>query len=63
MIAELLVGGLIAALIRLFVVALVLYLVYYVCSRFTKGMVLNVIGAILALIFALYALMLFGIVG
>lgn len=46
----------IETLIILLVVALILLLVYYVAGWFIQGRILQVIGAILALVWILYAL-------
>jgi hypothetical protein len=49
----------ITSLIYLLVAALVLYVIFYVVGLFIQGIPLKIIGAILALIFLLYALRLF----
>ena len=49
-------------LIHLLIVGLVLFIVYFICGLFVAGMILNIIGAILALVFCLFALKLFGII-
>lgn len=49
-------------LIRMLIVALVLLLAFYICSWFISGMILQIIGAILALCFILFVVRLFGIV-
>jgi hypothetical protein len=53
----------IESLIVILVVALVLYLVFWVAGRFVQGTPLNIIGAILALIFVLFALQRIGVLG
>ena len=53
----------IESLIVILVVGLVLYLIFYVAGRFTSGTPLNIIGAVLALIFVLYALQRIGVLG
>ena len=52
----------ISTLITLLVAGLVLYLIYYVVGMFIKGKALSIIGAILGLVFLLYALRAFGVV-
>jgi hypothetical protein len=51
----------IASLITLLVLALVLYLIWYVVGMFIKGQPHQIIGIILALIFLLYALSVIGV--
>ena len=51
----------ITILITLLVVALVLYVIFYIVGLFIQGVPLKIIGAILALVFLLYALHAFGI--
>lgn len=46
----------IGTLITLLIVALILYLIWYVCGLFIKGQPHQIIGIILGLIFLLYAL-------
>jgi len=43
-------------LIYLLIIGLVLLVIFYVVSMFIGGMILKVVGAILALVFLLYAL-------
>jgi hypothetical protein len=51
----------IAALVTLLIVALVLYIVYFVVGMFIQGMPLQIIGIILGLLLLLYALKLFNV--
>lgn len=51
----------ISALITLLIIALVLYLIWYVCGMFIKGQPHQIIGIILGLIFLLYALNTLGV--
>jgi hypothetical protein len=53
----------IEALIVILIVGLVLFLVYFIAGKFVQGTPLNIIGAILALIFVLYALQRVGLFG
>lgn len=54
----------IATLITLLIVALVLFLVWYLVSLFIKdARIMNIIGIILGLILLLYALQVLGIFG
>jgi ABC-type multidrug transport system permease subunit len=53
----------ISGLIALLIIGLILFLIYYVCGLFIKGQPHQVIGIILALIFLLYALHAFGLLG
>lgn len=46
----------ITVLITLLLIALILYLIWYVCGMFIKGQPHQIIGIILGLIFLLYAL-------
>jgi hypothetical protein len=43
-------------LIALLIVGLVLYVIYFVLSKFLEGTILQIIGIIMGLIFLLYAL-------
>lgn len=52
----------IPSLITLLIIALVLYVVFYIAGLFIQGTIHKIIGAILALVFLLYALKTFGIV-
>jgi len=49
----------ITTLIYLLIAGLVLYVIFYVVGLFVQGVPLKIVGAILALIFLLYALKLF----
>ena len=49
------------ALISLCIVALVLYLIYFLIGKFVQGTALQILGIILALILVVYALRLFGV--
>ena len=49
----------ITTLIYLLVAGLVLYVIFWILSQFVQGVPLKIVGAILALIFILYALKLF----
>jgi len=51
----------IATLISLLIIALVLYLVWFICGMFIKGQPHQIIGVILGLIFLLYALQMLGV--
>jgi hypothetical protein len=51
----------IATLISLLIIALVLYLIWFICGMFIKGQPLQIIGIILGLIFLLYALQALGV--
>jgi hypothetical protein len=51
----------IGVLISLLIIALVLYLIWYVCGMFIKGQPHQIIGIILGLIFLLYALSVLGV--
>lgn len=51
----------ISVLIYFLIVALVLYLIYFVAGMFISGKPLQVIGVILLLVLVLYALNLFGV--
>jgi len=51
----------IATLLTLLIIALILYLVWYICGLFIKGQPHQIIGIILGLIFLLYALQMLGI--
>ena len=53
----------IETLIYVLIVALVLWIIFYIAGKFVTGTPLNIIGAILALIFVLYALRALGIIG
>jgi hypothetical protein len=53
----------IEALNVILIVGLVLFLVYFIAGKFVQGTPLNIIGAILALIFVLYALQRVGLFG
>lgn len=53
----------IESLIVILIVGLILFLIYYIAGKFVQGMPLNIIGAILALIFVLYALQRLGLLG
>ena len=52
----------ITILISLLLLALVLYVIYYVIGMFAPGRIQQIVGIILALIFAVAALSKFGIV-
>ena len=52
----------ITTLISLLIVALVLYVIYFVTGMFIKGRPLSIIGVILGLVFLLYALRAFHVV-
>ncbi len=52
----------ITTLITLLVVALVLWIIYFVVGKFVDGTPLQIIGIILALVFLLYALKAFNLV-
>lgn len=52
----------VSTLISLLIVALVLYVIYYVVGMFIKGQPLSIIGIILGLVFLLYALRAFHVV-
>ena len=54
--------NIIEKLIKLLVGALICLLLFYVCGLFIGGMILKIIGAILALAFILFALRLFDII-
>ncbi len=51
------------ALIVILIVGLVLYLIFWVAGQFVQGVPLKIIGAVLALIFVLYALNKIGVIG
>ena len=51
------------ALIVILSVGLVLYLIFWVAGQFVQGVPLKIIGAVLALIFVLYALNKIGVIG
>jgi len=53
----------ISAIITLLILALILYLVWYVIGMFIKGQPHQIIGIILGLILLLYALNLLGLLG
>ena len=52
----------ITTLLILLVVALVLVVIHYIAGLFVQGRVLQIIGAILALVWVLYALRTFNII-
>jgi len=54
---------LISTIITLLILALILYLVWYVCGMFIKGQPHQIIGIILGLVFLLYALSALGLLG
>lgn len=61
MLATLIVGsGLIGNLISLCIVALVLYLIFWLVSKFMGGVPAQIVGVVLGLILLLYAIQLFG---
>ena len=53
----------IATLITLLIVALILYVIWFIAGMFIKGQAHQIIGLILGLIFLLYALQQIGIFG
>jgi hypothetical protein len=53
----------ILTLLSLLIAALVLYVIYYVVGMFIKGQAHNIIGLILGLVFLVYALRAFHVVG
>lgn len=52
----------ITTLVSLLIVALVLYVIYYIAGRFIDGRAYRVVGLILGLVFLLYALRAFHVV-
>lgn len=50
-------------IIQIVIIGLILYLVYYVIGKFVSGKPYQIIGLILVLIFVLYLLNAFGILG